>query len=127
MQAFCCDIPGWKKCHIARELLLQEEEAEELDAEERERLNAKIQAQNREIKLLRKKLEDADIGLKQLNKSVDSILAVTCREFGETLPDDQWELRLPEVDIQKTLKRYTVTARKDPESGSYIIRCARRK
>ena len=127
MQEYCCDIDGWRRCSLARELMLKEEAEDEMDAEERGKWKAKVDALTRTNRELRKRLEDTDTGMKQISRSVDSIMAVACVQFGESVGDDQWELTLPGVNVLETLKRYSVVARRDPLHDNYVIRCTRKK
>jgi len=98
-----------------------------MDDAERSAIKEKMVRKQREIKRLREALDSAHNAVRQMNRSVDSILAVACTVHGEETSPGTFVLRLPEIRIDETLKTYAVFAEMDPETGAYVVTAAKRK
>ena len=127
LSRFCCSGEGWQRCTIARQLRIEYEEADEMGDAELNMLRGKMVQKQREIKRLREELDNANKAIRQMNRSVDSIITVACTVHGEETSPGTFVLRLPEIRIEETLKTYAVFAEKDPETGEYVVTAAKRK
>lgn len=127
LSIYCCDIDGWRRCAVARCLRLEYGEAEAMNEDEVRKWKDRAVDKQKQIKRLRAELEEAHKGVRQMSRSVDSILAVACRTLGKETKPGTWALRLPEIRIEETLKDYAIFAEKDAETGEYVVTCARRK
>ena len=90
-------------------------------------LREKMVQKQREIKRLREELDNLHKAIRQMNRSIDSILAVACLAHGEESAPGTFVLRLPEIKVDETLKTYAVYAEKDQETGEYVVTAAKRK
>lgn len=124
---YCCSQEGWRRCTIARQILIEYGEADELDDAERNKFREQMVKKQREIKRLREELENAHKAVRQMSRSIDSILAVASTVHGEETSPGTWTLRLPEIKVDETLKTYAVYAEKEKGTGDYVVTCAKRK
>lgn len=91
------------------------------------RYRKKVADQDKLIMKLRDQLDEVHAGAIELQNHTDALLTVVARQFGEMVTDEETmeelgrRLRLPPFDTADVRRRYEIHARRDAETGDYIV------
>lgn len=92
------------------------------------RYQKKVADQAKELAKLKEGLHHVYLGEREVQRGVDAILAQTALTYGKAAMDEDNEgtylghrLTLPAFSVGDILSKYEVRARKDEETGAYIV------
>ncbi len=88
--------------------------------DEAKRLLRRCEVLEAELDAKKKALAEADAGVSELNKLVDSILIMLALSFGDHAEDGTATLALPSVKVDEALKNYDVKSSRT-EDGMFGI------
>lgn len=91
------------------------------------RWQKKAADQQKDINKLRSELEQAEKGMLEINRALDSIMAEATLKFGAEVGVGAWEMVLPLVSVLRNTRDYAVSASVGNDNDSYIVRVERRK
>lgn len=97
------------------------------------RYRKKVADQDRELKELRRELEEACAGNRETQDAVDAVLTAVTLAHGVQAEDPDageaigWRLAVPYFDIREMRETYEIHARRDEETASYVLGVASRR